>query len=84
MITSLLWPLTRRNVDVPESPARKRSLSVLLSYYDTPGVSPPSSRIDPSLKQQETQPIRLWDVWKYGAFLATKGMCTGCVTRLDS
>jgi hypothetical protein len=73
MITSFPWPLARQSNDSPKAPARKRSLSVLLRYYDTPGVSPPSARVDPSLKQQQTQPIRFWDVWKYGAFLATKG-----------
>jgi hypothetical protein len=74
MITeSLPWPLySLFHVEESAPPARKKSLSTLLRQYETPGVSPPSSRINPALKRQETQPIRIWDFWKYPAMLAYK------------
>ncbi|PFH52271.1 hypothetical protein AMATHDRAFT_140379 [Amanita thiersii Skay4041] len=43
-----------------------------LQHYSTPGVSPPSARVDPKLKLQPRRPIRLWDWWKYGMVVATK------------
>jgi len=74
MITeSLPWPLySLFHVEESAPPARKKSLSTLLRQYETPGVSPPSSRINPALKRQESQPIRIWDFWKYPAMLAYK------------
>lgn len=74
MITeSLPWPLySLFHVEESAPPPRKRSLSTLLHHYETPGISPPSSRINPALKRQETQPIRIWDVWKYAVMLAFK------------
>ncbi|KIM88920.1 hypothetical protein PILCRDRAFT_813921 [Piloderma croceum F 1598] len=74
MITeSLPWPLySLFHVEESAPPARKKSLSTLLRQYETPGVSPPSSRINPALKRQETQPIRIWDFWKYPAMVAYK------------
>jgi hypothetical protein len=55
---------------------RKASLSSLLSHYQTPGVFPPSARQGLVLNRQSTRPIRLWDMWKYGAFVALKGETT--------
>ncbi|KAI0756250.1 Alpha/Beta hydrolase protein [Daedaleopsis nitida] len=59
--------LTKHSVDY-SSPAEA------LRHYECPGVSPPpSSRVgDPKLKQRESQPLKLWHVWKYGAFAAMK------------
>lgn len=84
---SLPWPLySLFHVDSDASftvekasvlPKRKRSMSTLLRHYETPGISPPSSRIDPRLKRRETRPIRFWDVWRYGAVAAFKGECFG-------
>ncbi|TCD68296.1 hypothetical protein EIP91_011155 [Steccherinum ochraceum] len=46
----------------------------LLQHFESPGLNlPPSNRIgDPKLKQREIQPLRLWDLWKWGAFAAVK------------
>ncbi len=51
------------------------SLIELLRHFEAPGVPPPpSARVgDPKLKQREGKPIRLWDLWRYGAFVAVKG-----------
>jgi hypothetical protein len=51
----------------------KKSSTVSLRHYATPGVSPPSARVDPRLKSQERRPVRLWDLWKYGVVVASKG-----------
>ncbi|KAK7686726.1 hypothetical protein QCA50_010326 [Cerrena zonata] len=53
----------------------EHSITSLLRHYE-PGLSiPPSARIgDPKLKQKETVPLRLWQLWKYGAFAATKAI----------
>ncbi|ESK92686.1 putative lipase esterase from carbohydrate esterase family ce10 [Moniliophthora roreri MCA 2997] len=50
----------------------KRSLNAFLTHYSTPGISPPSARIDSKLKIQERRPIRPWHLWKYGLLAATK------------
>jgi hypothetical protein len=70
----LPWPFTRPDVvhDPPQR-MRKASLSSLLSHYQTPGVFPPSARQGPLAKRQAARPMRLWDMWKYGAFVALKG-----------
>jgi hypothetical protein len=73
MTLSLPWPFPNSELASPISVPRKRSLSVLLRQYETPGVYPTSARVDPTLKRRENEPLRLWDVWKYGAFVATKG-----------
>ncbi|KAH8099809.1 Alpha/Beta hydrolase protein [Cristinia sonorae] len=56
------------------SSAVQSPLLSLLQYFESPGVTlPPSNRIgDPKLKQRETQPLRVWDLWKWGAFAAVK------------
>ncbi|KAI0828960.1 Alpha/Beta hydrolase protein [Trametes gibbosa] len=45
-----------------------------LKHFQYPGAPPPpSSRVgDPTLKQREGQPLRLWHWWKFGAFAAVK------------
>ncbi|KAI1793186.1 Alpha/Beta hydrolase protein [Ganoderma leucocontextum] len=44
-----------------------------LRHFESSIAVPPSSRVgDPKLKQRESQPIRLWEFWKYGAFAAMK------------
>ena len=47
----------------------------LLKHFEAPGVPPPpSSRVgDPTLKQRESQPIKLWHLWRHAAFMAWKG-----------
>ena len=50
------------------------SLSARLEYYKAHAERPPSSRIDPFLEQRvHNAPLSLVNIWKYGAFLATKG-----------
>ncbi|KAL0581087.1 hypothetical protein V5O48_000981 [Marasmius crinis-equi] len=56
----------------PHSEDSKRPLTAFLRHYSTPGVSPPSARIDSSLKIQQRQPIRVWHLWKYGLLAAVK------------
>lgn len=78
MITEILpWPLYSlfHVEDEPSSPPTgiKNEVANLLRHYETPGVSPPHSRINPNLKRLERRPIRIWDVWKYGAIVAYKG-----------
>ncbi|KIM31627.1 hypothetical protein M408DRAFT_235905 [Serendipita vermifera MAFF 305830] len=49
------------------------SLSERLEYYKAHAERPPSSRIDPLLEQRvHNAPLSLVNLWKYGAFLATK------------
>lgn len=56
---------------VREQPSRQ-SPTHSLKYYSTPGVFPPSARVDPKLKPQPRRPLHLWEYWKYVAFLAVK------------
>jgi len=49
-------------------------ISALLPHFASPGIPPPSARVDPTLKiGQPGPPIRLWDIWKYGWLAAGKG-----------
>ena len=54
------------------------AIQELLKHFEAPGVAPPpSARVgDPKLKQRESQPIKLWHWWRYGAFVAMKGKGT--------
>ncbi|KZP28801.1 alpha/beta-hydrolase [Athelia psychrophila] len=84
MITeSLPWPLYSLfhvddgplTIDKPSgSRNRSGSVSGLLRHYETPGVPPPFARIDSGMKRRESVPIRLWDIWRYGALAASKGV----------
>jgi hypothetical protein len=44
-----------------------------LHHFATPGIIPPSARVDPKLKIQPRQPLRIWDIWKYGVVAVAKG-----------
>lgn len=62
-----------------ESPRSSSSpapdLSALLPHFASPGIPPPSARVDPTLKVQRLDPpVRLWDIWKYGWLAAGKGV----------
>lgn len=56
-----------------EEATDKSTLSKLLQHYASPDLLPPSARMDPSLKQRDARPIPIYEMWKYGAFAATKG-----------
>lgn len=52
----------------------QNSVISLLRHYEHGLSIPPSARIgDPKLKQKESVPLKLWQLWKYGAFAASKG-----------
>lgn len=57
------------------SPSGCKSLSTLLPDYETPGILPPSARIDRTLRPQDQRPWNLWDMWKYPAFAVGKVAC---------
>ncbi|KAM5536061.1 hypothetical protein V8D89_010319 [Ganoderma adspersum] len=58
--------LTRHSADITAN-------GEALRHFESSIAVPPSSRVgDPKLKQRESQPIRLWEFWKYGAFAAMK------------
>ncbi|KAL0951651.1 hypothetical protein HGRIS_008331 [Hohenbuehelia grisea] len=78
MTITIPWPFAR-SISLTPPPASCMELSpnpvepkLLLRHYTTPGVSPPSARIDPKLKIRQRRPIRLWHLWKYGLFAVTK------------
>lgn len=71
----------------PKSPRSSAGLtpdiSALLPHFASPGIPPPSARVDPTLKiDQPGPPMRLWDIWKYGWLAAGKGPSVPSVCRL--
>jgi hypothetical protein len=68
-----LWFFSHsKGVNAPrEQPTRRPSTQSLL-HYET-GTFPPSSRVDPKAKRVIRRPLRIWDFWKVGAFVASKG-----------
>ncbi|EPQ60247.1 alpha/beta-hydrolase [Gloeophyllum trabeum ATCC 11539] len=79
MASLLPWPFSILSGSEPEKAdndkkglQREKSVSKLLQHYEANGKPPPSARVDPKVKQQESQPFSIWDLWKYGAFAATK------------
>jgi hypothetical protein len=67
-----IFPERLTSRSVREQPSRQSPIQSL-KYYNTPGVFPPSARVDPKLKPQPRRPLHLWEYWKYAAFLAVKG-----------
>ena len=57
--------------DIPSSP--ETLLSAKLEHYIANGAPPPSARFDPATKKEAT-PLSITALWRYGAFVATKGM----------
>lgn len=57
--------------DIPSSP--EALLSAKLEHYIANGARPPSARFDPATKK-EAPPLSITTLWKYGAFVATKGV----------
>jgi hypothetical protein len=61
-------------------PMRRRSSFLQrLTHYDAPGVRPPSSRVDPSLKQREGTPFSLWNVIRFAPAAVAKSERSRCV-----
>ncbi|KAF8140503.1 Alpha/Beta hydrolase protein [Boletus edulis] len=50
----------------------RESVIDLIRNFDSPGVFPPSARIDRSLKYQDQDSINLWNAWKYPVFAVNK------------
>ncbi|TFK26642.1 alpha/beta-hydrolase [Coprinopsis marcescibilis] len=66
---------TRRQATLASEPTSqlvRRSPTEALFYYSTPGIAPPSARIDPKLKIPSKRPLRFWEYWKFAAVAATK------------
>lgn len=68
------WFLTKVKTVAPTAPMRQptqRSPAQSLLHYQS-NAPPPSARVDPKLRLQPRAPLRLWDYWKFGVFVATK------------
>ena len=84
MNISIPWPLSRFSAGGPVNPAvdptstlrRPSSIASLLRFYETPGVPPPSSRVDPLLQQRGGHVMSLRDVLRLGGLIALKGKRT--------
>jgi hypothetical protein len=81
MNISLPWPLSRFSAGRTVNPAvnttstlrRPLSIASLLRFYETPGIPPPSSRVDPLLQQSGGHVMNLRDVLSLGGLIALKG-----------
>jgi hypothetical protein len=81
MNISLPWPLSRFSAGTAVNPTvsptstlrRPLSIASLLRYYETPGIPPPFSRVDPLLQQQGGHVMRLRDLLSLGGLIALKG-----------
>lgn len=70
------WLFTKVKTIAPTAPIRQptqRSPAQSLLHYQS-NAPPPSARVDPKLRLQPRRPLRLWDYWKFGAFVASKGI----------
>jgi hypothetical protein len=63
-------------VDTTSALRRPSSIASLLRFYETPGVPPPSSRVDPLLQQKGGHVMSLRDVFSLGGLIALKGKST--------
>ncbi|PVF98638.1 hypothetical protein CPB86DRAFT_732917 [Serendipita vermifera] len=66
------WLLQSSSPPTPNDDIKQPSLAEKLEHYKANGERPPSSRIDPTLQQRVFQPTSFTELWKYGAFLASK------------
>ena len=81
---SLPWPLSRFSAARAVSPTvnpsttltKPSSIASLLRYYETPGVPPPSSRVDPLLEQKGGHVMGIRDLFSLGGLIALKGEST--------
>jgi len=82
MNISIPWPLSRFyqtkpvNPTTPSTLTKPSSIASLLQFYETPGVPPPSSRVDPLLQQKRGHVMSIRDVLSLGGLLALKGEWT--------
>ncbi|KAH0838098.1 Alpha/Beta hydrolase protein [Lanmaoa asiatica] len=60
------------NFASPIASSQRKSVTNLLRDFDSPGVFPPSARVDRSLKSQQQDSIKLWDAWRYPIFAVNK------------
>ncbi|KAI5121303.1 hypothetical protein M0805_003772 [Coniferiporia weirii] len=82
MFSFLSWPFAsevpRLGDDSPVyassgPPSQRADFTDLLRHFEgSLDVLPPSTRLDPELRQRQRQPLGLLDIWKYGAFIAVK------------
>lgn len=83
---SLPWPFSRLSPGKPVNPTvtvnpsatlrKPSSIASLLRYYETPGVPPPSSRVDPLLQQNGGHVMGIRDLLSLGGLVALKGEST--------
>jgi len=52
----------------------RSSLISFLRFYESPGITPPFSRVNTSILQQEYRRKGLLGLWKYAYFLTFKGV----------
>ncbi|KAF8506954.1 lipase/ esterase [Russula emetica] len=77
---SLPWPLSRFSTGRAVNPAvnptstlrKPSSISSLLRFYETPGIPPPSSRVDPLLQQRGGHVMGIREVLSLGGLIALK------------
>ncbi|KAI0274800.1 Alpha/Beta hydrolase protein [Gloeopeniophorella convolvens] len=80
MTISLPWPLSHLATQLaapvpavtPASTVRPSSIASLLRHYETPGVPPPSSRVDPLLPQKGGHVMGLRDLFALSGLVALK------------
>ena len=81
---SLPWPLSRFSPGSAVNPTadpsatlrKPSSIASLLRYYETPGIPPPSSRVDPLLQQKGGHVMGIRDLLSLGGLIALKGEST--------
>ena len=81
---SLPWPLSRFSPGTAVNPTadpsatlrKPSSIASLLRYYETPGIPPPSSRVDPLLQQKGGHVMGIRDLLSLGGLIALKGEST--------
>ncbi|KAF8272870.1 Alpha/Beta hydrolase protein [Lactarius quietus] len=77
---SLPWPLSRFSPTRPANPTvnpsttltKPSSIASLLRYYETPGIPPPSSRVDPLLQQKGGHVMGIRDLLSLGGLIASR------------
>ncbi|KAI9570347.1 Alpha/Beta hydrolase protein [Boletus coccyginus] len=60
------------NSTSPIAASQRKSVTNLLRNFDSPGVFPPSARVDRTLKSQKQDTIKLWNAWRYPIFAVNK------------